>query len=267
MKVLDIDMDYFMEEIAHTNDYVTERLSEEKFGGCVWSRERIYHFIESNLGLSKEKKIKGRIVSGHNEALNFWKELIAHNELTVPFEVIHVDSHADLGLGFESPFRIMESLLFYPVKERPEHNKYVDCNGNIRAEGIGDYLLFAVAYQWISMITYCANPNGDKNDYVWETLKDFHEELIWDKPVKNVIQLTYNPDMDVPHYNDSDGLKKKYLQGSRKEPEVPLWIIPTIDGVKYKGDFDFIVMAQSPNYTPASADCIIDIIREYIDEY
>ena len=34
MKVLDIDMDYFMEEIAHTNDYVTERLSEEEFGDC-----------------------------------------------------------------------------------------------------------------------------------------------------------------------------------------------------------------------------------------
>lgn len=266
MRILDIDMDYFMEDIAHTSDTITERLSEEDYGDCVWSKERVYSFIENNLGLSKEKKIKGRIVTGHNEALIFWKELIAHNELTVPFEVVHVDSHADLGLGFQSPYRIMDSLLYYPVEERPEHNKYIDYNGNMRTEGIGDYLLFAIAYQWISKITYCANPNGDKNDYVWETLKDFHEELIWDKPVENIIQLAYNPDMDLPRYNDCDTIKKKYLQGSHREPEVPLLIIPTIDAVKYDGDFDFIVMAQSPNYTPASADFIMDIIREYIDE-
>ena len=41
----------------------------------------------------------------------------------------------------------------------------------------------------ISSITYCANPNGEKNDYLWDTLKDFHEEYVWNKPVKNYIQL------------------------------------------------------------------------------
>ncbi len=72
--------------------------------------------------------------------------------------------------------------------------------------------------------------------------------------------------MDVPHYNDSDGLKRNIYKEAVKNQKFPFWIIPTIDDVKYKGDFDFIVMAQSPNYTPASADFIIDIIREYIDE-
>lgn len=32
------------------------------------------------------------------------------------------------------------------------------------------------------------------------------------------------------------------------------------------GDFDFALLAQSPNYTPASADFIMDIFREYIEE-
>jgi hypothetical protein len=31
----------------------------------------------------------------------------------------------------------------------------------------------------------------------------------------------------------------------------------TIEDVKYNGDFDFAVMAQSPNYTPESADFIM----------
>ena len=36
--------------------------------------------------------------------------------------------------------------------------------------------------------------------------------------------------------------------------------------VKFDGNFDYAVMAQSPNYTPASADFILDIFREYIEE-
>ena len=157
-------------------------------------------------------------------------------------------------------------LLSYPVEERPMHNKYVDCFGNLREESIGDYLLFAVAYRWISKIIYCANPNGEKNDYLLDTLKNFEEKYIWDDPVENTIQLLYNPDMDFPQYDDYTHVKKEYIAKSKAEPEVLLIIIPTIEAVKYDGNFDYVVMAQSPNYTPASADFIIDILREYIEE-
>ena len=57
-----------------------------------------------------------------------------------------------------------------------------------------------------------------------------------------------------------------YLEGSIKDPEVELRIIPTIADVNYDGEFDFVVLAQSPNYTPASADFIFDIFKEYIVE-
>jgi hypothetical protein len=266
MKILDLDMDYFMEEIVHTSDSVIERLSEEDYSSCVWTETRVRSFLENNLGLTKEKRIKGRIVVGHNESLHFWKELIDRGELTIPFEVVHVDSHADLGLGYASLDHILKVLLSYPVEERSMYNRYVDFNGRRREEGVGDYLLFAIAYQWISKITYCANPNGDKNDYIWETLKDFQENFIWDKPVENRMQLLYNPNMDLPRFKDSPEIKEKYVINSIREPEVPLIIIPTLEDVKYNGDFEFAIMAQSPNYTPASADFIMDIFREYIVE-
>lgn len=267
MKLLDLDMDYFMDDIAiGTPESITQRLSEESYGNSVWSEKRVRDFLENNLGLSKSNKIKGRIVTGHNESLFFWKELIEKGELTPPFEVVHIDSHADLGLGYSSWTYILDYLLQHPVSERPTYNHYQDCYGNMKAEGIGDYLLFAIAYRWISKLTYCANPNGDKNDYIWDTLKDFHENLIWAEPVENNIQLVCNPEMDFLDYDATDEEKKKYLDSSVKEPEVPMLIIPTIEAVKYNGDFDFIIMAQSPNYTPASADFIMDIFREYIRE-
>ena len=86
------------------------------------------------------------------------------------------------------------------------------------------------------------------------------------KPVKNFIQLKYNKMMEMPKYDSSDAYKKRYIEGAIKDPVVELLIIPTIEDVKFDGDFDYVVMAQSPNYTPASADFILNIFREYIEE-
>lgn len=72
MKLLDLDMDYFMDSIAtDIAESSNERLSEEYYGENVWNEQRVRDFLENNLGLSKQKKIKGKIVSGHNEALFF----------------------------------------------------------------------------------------------------------------------------------------------------------------------------------------------------
>lgn len=267
VKVLDLDMDYFMRSVAtFVNELEPERLSEDDYGDCIWTEREVRDFLEGNLGLSKNNKISGRVVVGHNESLFFWRELIEKGELSTPFDVIHVDSHADLGLGYSSWTHILDYLLYYPVEERSQHPRYFDTSGHLRSEGIGDYLLFAVAYRWISSIVYCGNPHSDCNDYLLDTLKNFEEEPIWDKPVQNTIQLLYNPDMPFPHYHDSEYVKCQYIRNSRKEPEVPFLIIPTIEDVHFGGDFDFAVLAQSPNYTPASADFIMDIFREYIVE-
>lgn len=268
MKILDLDMDYFLNDFAtFVSESCVKRLSEEYYGKEVWSEDRVRLFLEKNLGLSKEKRIKGRIVAGHNESLFFWKDLINNKIVEPPFEIIHVDSHADLGLGYSSWKHILKNVLSYPVVERPAHNEYVNCEGTLCQEGIGDYLLFAIAYRWISRLTYCANPNGQKNDYLYCTLKNFEEKFIWDDPVDLTIQLIYNPQIDVPKQRTSTKERRLFIDTGVKEPEVPMTIIPTIEDVSFDGDFEYAVLAQSPNYTPASADFIMDIFREYIEEY
>lgn len=57
---------------------------------------------------------------GLNESLLFWKDLIDRGELTIPFEVVHVDSHADLGLGYASLDNILNVLLYYSVEEHAQ---------------------------------------------------------------------------------------------------------------------------------------------------
>ena len=51
-----------------------------------------------------------------------------------------------------------------------------------------------------------------------------------------------------------------------QEPAIPLHIIPQIEYVQNDKRFDFISIAQSPNYTPANADFILEIVKEYICE-
>ena len=262
MRVLDLDMDYFMEYIASTPFNVTDRLDEDEFGSTVWEEGRVRSFLENNLGMSRNNKIPGRIVVGHDESLYFWEELMEQGKLKAPFEVVHVDSHADLGLGCNSSDFLQGVFLSFPVEIR----RKIRDNGRGEGINIGDYLLWAVAYQMVSKITYCANPRGDKNDYVWDTLKDFEEKPIWDEPVSNYIQLKYNSEMEMPWYSCSDQYKEKYLLGAKRDPEIELKIIPTIEAVSFQGDFDYAVIAQSPTYTPASADYILDMFREYIIE-
>lgn len=185
--------------------------------------------------------------------------------LIEPFEVIHVDSHADLGLGCKSSDFLQGAILTLSVEERRRIRDY-EFDGEIEKINIGDYLLWGIAYRMFSKIIYCANPNGDKDDYVWDTLKDFHENYVSDKPTSNYIQLKYNNKMELPRFDDSDAYKKRYLKSAIKDPMVELQIIPTIDDIQFCGDFDFGVLSQSPNYTPSSADFILDIFKEYIIE-
>lgn len=269
MKVLDLDMDYFMNRIATgIPETTSNRLRDGGYESAVWSREQVVDFLENNLGLSRTNRIPGRVVSGHNEALYFWRELIDQGLLHIPFEVVHIDSHADMGLGSDAEYFLRTELLGWPVNERPLHSYHTNCYGRCCAEGIGDYLLYAVAYRWISKLTYCANPHGAANDYDIYALKGFCEKLIFTEPVENTIQLLYNPEnLTVPRvYNSEEKEIEDFIASCRKEPEVPYIIIPTIGAVSFNGDFNFAVMAQSPNYTPQNADFIMDVFREYIDE-
>jgi hypothetical protein len=57
---------------------------------------------------------------------------------------------------------------------------------------------------------------------------------------------------------DEKSVIDAYLNASEREPEIPFIIIPTTEDVSCEGDFDFAVLAQSPNYTPPNADYILE---------
>ncbi|KGJ49844.1 hypothetical protein KD33_07910 [Clostridium sp. NCR] len=260
-KILDIDMDYFLEKPPYLiKQSCTNRAKES----CnPWDRNKVISFLENNLGLSKTNKIKGKIVQHHNEALDYWRDLINTKSLKAPFEVIHIDSHADLGFLSGTSFFIFEKLLSLDVDKRSNIEDYKNQFEEYLIPGIHDYLLFAIAFRWVSKLTYICNPNGQSDDYSRLIMKDLKES-------SKTIQLRYNQYRTTGFLNfktrEERELKEtEYLNDSILEPEVPFKVLKNIDNVKYKGDFDFITFSISPNYTPESADFIIDVIREYIE--
>ncbi len=255
MKILDIDMDYFLRDIpVFISENSKERVSEEEYP--VWNKDEVINFLENKLGLSQSRKIKGRIVVHHNEALYFWRELVNSKKLPIPFEVVHVDSHADLGLGYPSWTFILDSLLTLPVEQRSQIENYEEWFQKHYKPGIGDYLLFALAFRWISSLTYICNPMDIGNDYVWMILKDGIEP-------NDKIQLAHNDKMNAMAIA---GNTRKYYETAIKEPEVDFNIIRDVESIRYTGDFDYITFCISPNYTPATADFIVEIIKDYIEE-
>lgn len=256
-KVLDIDMDYFLDDIPTSiSTSCTERVDENYYK--PWNRESVIKFLENNLGLSKDNKIKGKIVTHHHEALYYWRNLIKESKLKFPFEVIHVDSHADLGIGHPSWTFIFEKLLGIDVYKRSNIENYKNEFEEYELPDIGDYLLFAIAFRWISKLTYIYNPIENGDDYYLYIMKNFNDK-------SGKIQLPYNNRYSATECNNGARALREYLSTSILEPEVEFNRIKNIDNVKYDGDFDFITFCISPNYTPKSADFIIDIIREYIE--
>lgn len=256
-KVLDIDMDYFLDDVPTSIPAsCTERVDGNYYK--PWSRESVIEFLESNLGLSKNNKIKGKIVTNHHEALYYWRSLIIESKLKAPFEVIHVDSHADLGLGFSSWVFIFEKLLGIDIDKRSDIENYKNEFEEYKLPNIGDYLLFAIAFRWISKLTYIHNPNESGDDYPVHIMKNFDD-------MSRKIQLPYNSIYSATKCLDGVRQSREYLKTSILEPEVAFNIIKEPEDISYEGNFDFITFCISPNYTPESADFIIDVIREYIE--
>ena len=243
MRILDLDLDFFISDIAYLISDDGSRLDDNYYK--PWNEKETRAFLEERCALSKSSPIKGRVIKHHDEAFFFWRELINQGCLETPFEVVHVDAHADLGLGDASWAYILGDLLRLPPGERV-NPKTVGIDGL----GFGNYLAFSIACRWISHLTFVLHPEWD-NDLPFSLLKDFDDS-------NGAIQLKLFDKKDI----DVDKTRK--ASPLSVEPEVPLKLQEHKEYIT-RDPFDYIVLCQSPGYTPSSADKLLRVIEEYID--
>lgn len=244
MRVLDIDLDFFLDRAPHgIHTDRGGRLDPHEF--TPWGMNEVVAFLEDQCGL--KDRLPGRSVEEHDEVFKSWRELIEAGQLETPFHVTHVDAHADMdhgGLGYRY---LITELLF----EKPEDR--VQPTEGDHGLNPGNYLLFSVACRWVRDLTYVFNPGGGSD------ISGYHKEN-WDWNA-DVIQLKAIDPKDFATL-----LGGRHPEPVQLEPPVPLKEVRAEDYLAPAG-FDFIFLARSPEYTPEESDVIFDEIgARYIDQ-
>lgn len=258
MRILDIDLDFFLDRAAYSRPlYSRKRLPSRDHH--PWTEAAVRYFIEVQCGISKS--IKGRVVKHHDEAFSLWRELISKNRLQPPFEIVHIDSHADIGCFDLTPYYLMGELLHLPPAERifPKIGR--------RGMNAGNYLVFAMGCRWVNSLIYV--PHDDSNnlrDLLPIYFKDFSVSSGYIELKKcdpNVLNAAGSGKRSLDNTYQSYGMLDRE---SLLDPEPFIsFTVFNRECFKNKEDFDLVILAQSPSFTPVESDELISVICEYID--
>ena len=231
MRVLDLDMDFFLSgpcPLAALGERPDESCAE------VWSEEAVVRFLEEQCGLSADHPVPGAIFDTHDKALAFWAARLEDGSLTAPFEVVHVDTHSDLAFGPPGTNFVLNVVLSRLPDQRADKEAYRKAVELDEA----NYLLFALAFRWVDRLSYVRNPKSHQ---------DIPRQL-----------LTAQGDIHLRSFIS------QMMEGRNgKEPVIPFDVYDDYTEFRQHG-YDFVTMAQSPRYAPASADKIMDILKRYI---
>ena len=167
----------------------------------------------------------GAEVVHHDDAFWTWKRWIAEGQLSTPFRVVHVDAHADIGLGDAGWKYLLTELLALPVEQRSS-----PLHGSNSTMNAGNYLAFAVANGWVKDILYVYSSAMRFLNATGTSEKDTTEN----KNLKPGDLLPYhflNCDpltriIELKHYTKKDA---DMLMMSSRKPPVPIHSEPAID--------------------------------------
>lgn len=250
MSVLDLDLDFFLNRRAEGIDAREKRLSSLEF--TPWTSGEVTSFLEDRCLLRRTAPTPGRVFVEHDEAFDWWKSLISDGRLRTPFNLVHIDAHADMGMGDPAYRYVMSTLLHLKPLARTEPPR----TGAYRLRP-GNFLLFALACRWVGSLTYVCHPDTPRDNC---EIHDVPDCLFADNdPVCRVLQLKKLPS----GFLDDSGARPEEYQPLQLEPPIPFELVEAAD---FQGDsrFAFASVAQSPRYTPPTADPLLDTIRAFL---
>ena len=231
MRVLDLDMDFFLSDpcpLAAKGERPDEASAQ------VWSEEAVVRFLEDQCGLSREHPVPGAIFDTHDKALDYWAARLEDGSLAAPFEVVHVDTHSDLAFGPPGTNYVLNVVL----SRLPQQRAIIDTYRDAVELDEANYLLFALAFRWVSRLAYVRNPKSHQ---------DIPRQL-----------LDGAGDIHLRSF-----ISQMMESKNGKEPVIPFAVYNDYTQFNQHG-YDFVTMAQSPRYAPASADKIMEIVGRYI---
>jgi hypothetical protein len=248
--VLDLDLDFFVWPISRnlTDDC---RLPEKDFW-YLSSDKEVCGFLEERCQLNATEPILGQQFIEHEDAFRVWRRWLNEGTLTAPFKVTHVDAHADLGAGWNTTCVCIEKILAMPLSQR--------ANPPFSADGVtsANYLSFAMANRWVSSLNYVFPTEPQPSSRPRSRIEVLQEWL------NDGSQHDDPPVRDLPPWcfqSEGEGWWRNPIQLGREEPEIPFKLVKSGDFLSER--FTHMVVAQSPQYTPESADPLLSTVRRY----
>lgn len=252
MRILDIDLDFFLDEIAHFRKRNTQRLSNKKY--IPWNYKQVECFLEKQIGLSKENPVAGKIFVHHDEVFHFLSKELQDDKITGPFSLTHIDAHSDMATGVDGCFLyIMEELLRRPLKKRYD----VSTAGNWEKLNPGNFIIYMAACSMLQDLTFVKHHKTNEKH-----MPLFFEDNNVDS---NILQMkVYNKGLikDLAMSTDLLGKISNYQstnKGRRIKYKEADWC-----SYKNKRPFDRIFLTQSPSFTPSNSDDLIPVISQYM---
>lgn len=245
LKIADIDLDIFIDQV-----WSLDQRPRAPSTIRPWNEEQLRRFLEDQCGLRcdpSSRRPKGRFVVHHDAAFPILEALSQNG--VIPLTLIHIDGHSDLGTGFGdlSWKDIGGRLLGLSPKDRATA---------IRKKGMeritpANYLSYALACRWLQSLTYVHHALSG-NDLMPFFFRDFD-------PACGVMELRY-----VPRLGEAFSREELRALPHTLEPPITFQSIPIHD---YRAVelFDYVILCQSPGYTPVEADALLPIFRDYAD--
>ena len=234
MRVLDIDLDFFLEDCCPLAE---KGMRPTLAGHAPWDPEDVVSFLETNCGLDASRPVPGIIFETHDQALSFWQDRILGGNLSVPFHVTHIDAHSDLGIGKPGPGFVLNTVLSVPPENRANLTGWYGMHELDEA----NYLLFALAFRWISRLDNVRNPRSRP---------DIPKEIL----------LPGRPDLIR-----LSSFAARFLEPKNgPEPEIPFSVYEDWHAFTADTPFDYMTVAVSPRYAPKEADALLPLFLRYM---
>jgi hypothetical protein len=251
MKILDIDLDFFLDEIAHFRKRNNQRLNQKHY--IPWNTGQVECFLEDKFGLRKDSPLPGVLFTHHDEVFHWCREFKRQGNAE-NFSIVHIDAHSDLATGIDGCYLyIMETMLRKPNLERP----IVEDAGDWQKLNPGNFLIYMAACDWIENLTFVKHHKSNET---------YNPLFFQNNNVEtNVLQLkSYNA-----------GIVKNLAMGTRLFQQIsnhnPVFLtnpIPyrEVKWCDYKENhkFDYIFLTQSPSFTPKTSDKLLETIKLYM---
>jgi hypothetical protein len=247
MLVLSLDIDFFVDPVARDMPVSSQvRLSSTEYNtddNCV-----VASFLEEQCLLTPGSMVPGIAIQNHDQA---WDILRVHAASDGPVDLVHVDAHSDLGMGDPGYCYLLAEWLHMSPRPAPER-------GWTRMN-LANWLAFAAAAGFIRKVEFVPRhyPPSDLFPYYLDPPPPSTATTLAFRRITRR-ELCYDV---IGNPNSGPFLRSRAVVHS-----VP-WRSTSRSTFQMSAPPDFVIVCQSPQFTPQSADRALQLVRSYITEH